>query len=490
MDQTTKRILISCGVISLAACLCLVTAAALGGLAYLVPVPAAQVSTPTFMVTGVTPRSTSTAQETEPPSPQTTEEPEATEEAVMEETEPVPSEIPLAPEIQSAMTQIESEMAEIRGLSSSQTVTRTLITPDDLRVKYEADFDEDYSPEEATLDVIELSALRLVAPDFDFYNFYIDFLVESVAGYYDTEERSMYIVQGQGFTGYEKYTYSHEYNHFLQDMTWGIRDGLGYSEEGCEADSERCAGIQALIEGDASLASLAWLNTYGTDQDWDDIISFYNSYESPIFDSAPPYLQEDMGFPYQTGMEFVQHLYDDGGWESVNAAYANLPDSTEQIMHPERYPDDQPIEVSLPAFTSTLGSGWQMLDEDVIGEWYTYLILAKGIEPAGWIDDDDARTAAEGWGGDRYTIFYNESTAQTVVVVHWVWDTERDSEQFASAFRESTTGLFGGPTSNEGGLTTWESDEGYTLFSEVGNETVWILAPDQQTAEALLAMLD
>lgn len=488
MDQTTRRILISCAVIGLAACVCLVAAGAAGSLAFLLPartVEQTAAPSPVVILQTPAPNETTPAGEGTHPTPPTPGDPAAS---------PVPANTEAAPNLPAGiaqdMTQIEVETSGLRGVSSSLPVTRTLITTDDLRVKYEADFAEEYSPEEAAKDVIELSSLRLVEPDFDFYNFYIEFMVESVAGYYDTEIRTMYIVQGQGFGGNEKFTYSHEYVHFLQDMQWGIRDGLGYNDETCDNDSEACAGIQALIEGDATLTSINWLNTFASAQDLRDIQAFYATYESPIYDSAPPFMRDDLGFPYNSGQEFVQYLFDHGGWESVDAAYSNPPVSTEQIMHPERYPDDQPIRVSIPEITSTLGSGWQMLDEDTIGEWYTYLILARGIDPAGQLSDGDARTAAEGWGGDRYVIFHNAGTGGTVLVNRSQWDTPRDGKQYASAFRESTTGLFGAPLSNSGGLTAWQSDAGYTLFSEVGEETIWILAPDQATAESILALFD
>ena len=44
-----------------------------------------------------------------------------------------------------------------------------------------------------------------------------------------------------------------------------------------------------------------------------------------------------------------------------------LPASTEQILHPQRYPDDRPIPVSLPALTTTLGPGWRIVADDVMG---------------------------------------------------------------------------------------------------------------------------
>ena len=54
------------------------------------------------------------------------------------------------------------------------------------------------------------------------------------------------------------------------------------------------------------------------------------------------------------------------------------PESTEQILHPDRYPDDKPVLVELPDLKPTLGDGWTELDSNVMGEWYTYLLLGKG----------------------------------------------------------------------------------------------------------------
>jgi hypothetical protein len=87
-------------------------------------------------------------------------------------------------------------------------------------------------------------------------------------------------------------------------------------------------------------------------------------------------------FPYMSGMEFAQSLFDRGGWDAIDAAYANPPVSTEQILHPDRYPADQPVTVELPDLQSVLGDGWTELYTNVLGEWYTYLILSQNIDPA------------------------------------------------------------------------------------------------------------
>jgi hypothetical protein len=170
----------------------------------------------------------------------------------------------------------------------------------------------------------------------------------------------MFVVKGSGFTGVERDTYAHEFTHALQDQHFDFKGKLNYSEESCQEDSERCAAIQSLIEGDATLTEMTWLQTYATQQDIMDLQSFYQSYQSPVFDSAPAYMKLDFMFPYDQGYTFVQSLFGQGGYAAIDKAFTNQnPLSTEQILHPNRYPSDTPIPVDLPELANTLGSDWK-----------------------------------------------------------------------------------------------------------------------------------
>ena len=59
----------------------------------------------------------------------------------------------------------------------------------------------------------------------------------------------------------------------------------------------------------------------------------------------PEILRRQLEFPYLEGQVFVTTLLGQGGWDSVDAAWDELPASTEQILHPERYPSDAPVKV-------------------------------------------------------------------------------------------------------------------------------------------------
>jgi len=393
-----------------------------------------------------------------------------------------PPRVPIPPEIAAQMDAIETQVIVLRKLQPAGTVSRRLLSRDELRQKIETDFFEDYSTEEAQDDTLVLSALGLLEPGFDMFTFYQDLLSEQIAGQYDQTTKEMDVVQATGFGGTERLTYAHEYTHALQDQNYDIENGLNYSSEACEEDSERCAAVQALLEGDASMLELDWFNNYATTQDLRDIQDFYQNYESPVYDNAPAFLREDFIFPYIYGQAFVQYLYNIGGWEAIHDAYINLPVSTEQILHPERYPHDLPVKVESPDLLTLLGDEWRELDSGVMGEWYTYLILAHGLEPSARLDDIEAQIASEGWGGDIYLIFYNEENESVLVVMHTNWESDNDARQFFDAFRKHSNTRFGNPTSSDSNRVTWNHFDGVTEITLQDHFTTWVLAPDEGTA--------
>jgi hypothetical protein len=428
------------------------------------------------------PTNTAPAPATETPQQPT----QATTEAVVSEPTAEPTTAALPSEIEMQMNAIQRQVIDLRGLVPTNDVPRALLTPDELRQRVIDDFMADYTAEEVADDVLVLTALGLLEPGFDLRAFYIDLLSEQIAGFYDNEVGEMYVVQGEGFFGPERLTYSHEYTHVLQDQTYDIENGLNYNDDSCEADTERCAAIQALIEGDASLTEFNWFYEFATDDDQQQIMDFYQSYSSPIYDSAPTYMQQDFVFAYNYGLTFVQALYDEGGWDAVDDAYANVPVSTEQILHPERYPSDTPIPVELPDLLPTLGDGWRELDRNVMGEWYTYLILGYGIDPAAQIEDTIAADAAAGWEGDTYLVYSNDATAQTVVVMRTLWNSTADALQFSAAFHDYAEARFGVDTQGPDTALTWTFSGGYSTLLQSDVLTTWVLAPDAATAQLVL----
>ena len=441
--------------------------------------------TPTQPPAPIPPTNTAAAPVTEEPQTPTQE---ATEPTGSEPTaEPTTASLP--PEIEMQMNAIQRQVIDLRGLQPTGDVPRALLSPEALRQRVIDDFLVDYTAEEVAEDVIILAAFGLLEPDFDLHTFYIDLLSEQIAGFYDDEAGEMYVVQGEGFFGPERLTYSHEYTHVLQDQNYDFEDGLDYNDESCQADTERCAAIQSLIEGDASLTELNWFYEYSTAADQEQIMDFYQGYSSPVYDSSPAFMQQDFVFAYNYGLTFVQALYDEGGWEAVDAAYTNVPVSTEQILHPERYPADIPVPVELPDLLPALGEDWRELDRNVMGEWYTYLILGYGFDPDIRLAEEISAEAAAGWEGDTYLVYYNDATAQTVVVMRTLWESTADATQFSNAFHDYAEVRFGVDTQGPDSAMTWTFPGGYATLLQSGAQTTWVLAPDTATAQLILEAL-
>jgi hypothetical protein len=388
------------------------------------------------------------------------------------------SQLPISPEALAKMEEIEQQVAELRGLRPSRPSDRTLLSPDHLRQRVIDDFLDDYTPEEARDDSRVLALLGLLEPGFDLMDFYLELYSEQVAGYYDDEVKRMFVVGGQSFGGVERLTYAHEFVHALQDQTYDFRGGLKFTDEECELDTERCAGIQGLIEGDASLLEEQWARTYASEQDINEIIEFYNNYESPVFDRAPAFMQQDFIFPYAQGLEFVRTLYLEGRWAGVDAAYQDLPLSTEQILHPERYPDDKPRRVVLPELTAALGEGWREIDLNNLGEWYTRLTLMEQLS------EETAAAAAEGWGGDTYRAYHNDTTGQSALVQISSWDRMADAEEFLLALRDYGDQRLGRHTGDSKQIR-WEASGEAMLAERISDQVLWIFAPQTETIDTL-----
>ncbi len=463
-DKKTKRIILSCAIILMVACICLGALAVSGvGVSLIWPLQASQEE----------------AQETAVAPEGTPENPDLPEPS---------SELP--DELADALYQIETQVIEIRGLDVTTPVERTLISTDELEQIVVEDFFAEYSDEDARQDVAVLSLLGLLPEEFNLKTFYQDLYSEQIAGFYDDEIEEVYVVQGESFGGNEKLTYAHEFTHVLQDQAYDLSDGLGLNEESCEEDSERCAAVQALIEGDATKTELLWFQTHATFRDYRDIQEFYSNFSSPILDGAPPYMAADLGFPYEKGLAFIEHLYDQNGFQAVDEAYQNNPVSTEQILHPEKYPEDQPLKVTLPDLEPVLGEGWTLFDQNVMGEWYTYLILNQGYQEAYRLPEDAASEAAAGWGGDAYAFYQNSASGEVLFVLDAVWDTIKDAEQFAAAFEDYASQRWGSQDGETNGSPTWSDSSTTTLLRLDGNRTLWLLATDSVSIPSILEQFE
>ena len=441
--------------------------------------PTQAISTQVPSETSATAPAGTQAQATQATSGATKEEPTIT---------PYPTSV-LDTQMKNEIDLIQSQVVQERELQPKFQVPVVLLTSNELRTNVVNDFLADYTDEDAADDVYRLSIIGLLDPGFDYRTFYVNVLSEQIAGYYDSDVKEMFVVGDQGFNGAEHLTYAHEFTHVLQDENYGLKTNLKYNDDYCEVNSEYCTAVQAMIEGDATLSEFTWLQNYATDQDKSQVVQFYNTFKSPVLDSAPAFFKDDFVFPYSQGFTFIQYFHDAGGWSAVDAVFKNPPVSSEQILHPSLYPSDTPVPVDLPDMSSALGKNWRQVSSDVMGEWSTYLILKDGIDENARLDDSTAQSAAAGWGGDKFTVFHNDNANTTAFVMKGLWDTANDASEFSVALQKSLNSRFGVKATQQGDTFTWSYSGGYSSLLLSGSTTIWIITPDADTAQIISGLV-
>jgi hypothetical protein len=188
------------------------------------------------------------------------------------------------------------------------------------------------------------------------------------------------------------------------------------------------------------------------------------------------------------GYEFVKYLYDRGNWAGVNQAYTTLPDSTEQILHPEKYlKGEKPIDVIDPPLNDILSGDWRELRKDVLGEWTTYLILGYGADQAAQQEDAVAAKAASGWGGDAYQAYASDSTGEIVLAAHWMWDSQTDANQFHQSMLDYLDKRFRGYKLAHMSGDCWEATGQTTCLFNQGSQTLWLIVPGAEMIEPVLS---
>ena len=346
---------------------------------------------------------------------------------------------------------VESQVVAIRGLQPKRPVARQFIDGAELRTMFTTEFDQETPPTYLAANERLYKALGLIPADANLRTLSLDLLSSGVAAFYRDDESKLYVVSKSGKPGAtERFYFSHEYDHALQDQNSTIfKDFNGVLDQ-----SDELLARQAIYEGDATLLMTQWAaaNLSGSD-----LLELLAAASDPAAQAAlagtPPILSEALQFPYTTGFSYVTGVQSKGGWPEVNAYFTKMPKSTEQILHPEKYTaGEAPIKVTMPADLAThLGAGWSVPLQDTFGELQIGIWLRGGGVPA-----DAATKAAAGWGGDRLAVMEGPN-GEWAVAMQTVWDTAADATEFEAAAR-TALGKAGGSAQvlpGTGGKTRW-----------------------------------
>ena len=132
---------------------------------------------------------------------------------------------------------------------------RQFIDEAELRTLITQQFDKDTPPAYLAANEQLYKALGLIPATTDLRDLSLDLLSGGVAGFYRSDEGKLYVVSKSGGPGpNERFYFSHEYNHALQDQNFTS----SRTRTGSSTRATGCSPAQAVYEGDATLLMTQW----------------------------------------------------------------------------------------------------------------------------------------------------------------------------------------------------------------------------------------
>jgi len=315
--------------------------------------------------------------------------------------------------------ELQNEVAAAGGIPFRSDVPVEYMTRAELSRYLTELLDSEYPTERAEADQRTLLALDLLPRGSDLRAMRARLLEENIVGFYDERpgKRRLYAVSEQRrLTPANQLILSHEMRHALQDQYADLHDTLPASVG--DFDDRRIAFL-SVLEGDATLVMERFLVRKlgaGEGDKEEEMPPF--SMPVPPMPNVPPVLRDQLLLPYFAGRDFAQSLQKKGGWDALKQAWSRPPESTEQVLHPEKY---DAREGPRPVDVSYAPRGGRVINEGVLGE-----VLVKTF-----LGEAASDEASVGWGGDRYRVW--DVSGRTLLVWRSVWDSPADAGEFLSA---------------------------------------------------------
>ncbi|HEX6581739.1 MAG TPA: hypothetical protein VF195_12825 [Actinomycetota bacterium] len=323
------------------------------------------------------------------------------------EVDPV-REMPTPPAIAEVADQVES----VRGLDFDREVNVEPITEPEMDQRL-ADYLGTYYPKRFYARRSEAwQTIGALPRDVGYLEAIDAYQQGQVLGFYNSQNEELVYTGDAELNRIEQFVLAHELTHAIDDQHFDL-DRLDGLVARCE--EERFQAALGIVEGSA--------NHFATQV----LIRFPIQEVGPIPGDdpgeVPPFIVEMQAFPYTTGQRFADALSDADGPSAIDGAMERFPTTTEQVMHPTKFPHEAGESVDVADFAPTFGSRWRDLDVMVVGELWLKVLLHLRL------DDQVAASAAAGWGGGTYRAWTDGD--DVAVIMSTVWDTPKDAQEFS-----------------------------------------------------------
>jgi len=347
-------------------------------------------------------------------------------------------------------------LERLRGLAFRKPVPIVAMKPSEVQPMLERDLAHDYSDERLRADGIAGSMVGVFPPDFDlkaeilkqaltqYGGVYFDHLKEIVLTPRGSEPYAT--IDTSWLASYSSFfgnALAHELTHALQDQHFDLERWHHKLRD----EQDRSAAFDSVVEGDATLAAVAYTGDFIDVSVVKRIVSNLDGWTRRMNTWAsdhevPEALAAQNIFTHTEGIKFVAEAYRRGGWNAVDALYMHPPVSTQQIMYPQLYFDQhrQPVRIQLAGYEKIFPTA-AVVHTDTFGELLLEVILRRNLG-----DSSPQMNLAQRWAGDRMVIL-RQGEAITVI---WMlaFSDPSSAQRFAAYYSSIMERLHGATTAH------------------------------------------
>lgn len=356
-----------------------------------------------------------------------------------------------------------------------------------------------------------LKKFGLLPRTFDLHTFLIKLLTEQVAGYYDEKSKTMNLLDWIA-PDMQKAVMAHELTHALQDQSYNLEKMSKHEDE---IEKHGLDDLKALIENDEqSTCRSAVLEGQGmivlvdymlapagkSVQTAPQIVEMMQSSmekdkSSPIFESAPELLQDELIFPYRQGMNFIKDLLLAGGKKlAFSGVLDRMPQTTREIMEPKEYLAGRRVPPLLLPDLGFLKKEYEPYDAGAMGEFDVAMLLkiydAQAV--ANYLSPDWRGGAYYAAGRKGVNPPDKNSTGHVGLYYISKWSGSAPAQEFARIYGSSLSQRYkqlqhlpADPA--QPGLERYSSSDGPIFIQQKDDMVVAVESFDPENAQKLIA---
>jgi hypothetical protein len=356
-----------------------------------------------------------------------------------------------------------------------------------------------------------LKKFGLLPRDFDLHTFLIKLLAEQIQGFYDEKTKTMNLLDSVDID-MQKPVMAHELTHALQDQSYNLDKMSKHEEEiekkglddldGLIRNDEASTCRTSVLEGQAMIVFLDYmLAPMGRSvQDSPKLVDVMQagaaekSQDSPIFDSAPLLLREELLFPYREGMAFIRDLLVSGGKKlAYTGVLDHLPETTREVMEPQEYLAGRRVPPLLLPNLSFLKKDYEGYDAGAVGELDVNILLKV------YSDDETAKRLSHEWRGGSYYaagrkgVKPTDPNSSAHIGLYYIskWSGEPAAKEFAKQYAAALPKRYDGikhvaADPDRPGLDQYHTSDGEIFIQQTGDAVVAVESFDKDSAAKLI----